>query len=239
MKEKYILIGILLLGSFILTQQKTVVFDKWPSTLTTDTFDGWDHPSCSNDCITKCDRDVFGLFSTGKVTKEFTDLPTHRNLKVLFRLYQNDDWESNEKFMMYLDGLKTLTTNKPTNFPFGDRCGADEVDAVRNTMATFNGHRSKSLSIEMFADLDENVSNESWAISNFELVLENVPTDVETPTPPTPDPPTPDPPTPTPDPPTDPPTPDPPTPDPPTPDPPTPDPPTPDPPTPTPPEPGD
>ena len=99
------------------------------------------------------------------VTRNFLNLPPHKEIRILFNLFQADSWES-EYFILMVDGSEVYRKQ------YVGECSG----CYRKTTVDFRiPHSNSGLEIVFKSNLNQVSSDESWGINIFKLLLNSCP----------------------------------------------------------------
>lgn len=105
--------------------------------------------------------------------RTITGLSAHYLARLRFQFMKIDSWE-NEDFIISIDGVALRTTSLNENSPSTmqpDLCGMFSKGETDMTFKETFSHSLSSLTVKFSTSLNEYAGNESWGISNLELLI--------------------------------------------------------------------
>ncbi|EAS00440.2 granule tip protein (macronuclear) [Tetrahymena thermophila SB210] len=178
MRKYQIIIATLLVVS-VVADVKLVTQEFTAKNFDSSAVSGWQVTgNKNNNLVSNCgDQSVFGGYDTfgarASASKDYNSGVDHFELTFNFDLYTIDSWD-NEVFNLYVDdqlvySLQALY-NQPSPKPINGTCGqVGMLDRLQSVTVKLNHYR-KQFNVRLTTTLDQDPSDESWAIKNFQIL---------------------------------------------------------------------
>lgn len=137
----------------------------------------WHTNASSSSSITTCGsymQLLGGYGVSGKRVyyyKNFTNLPTHTQVRLDFGLLFGDDWNNN-KFKIHADGYSTIYSRTHSSSSFTTSyCGKSTGDLYIQDSVTVSSHTNSYIAFYFSSDLDVDATTGWYAINNLRISM--------------------------------------------------------------------
>ena len=114
----------------------------------------------------------YNIFGTGAyATKNYNNLPPHFRVRIWFRFYKIDSWDS-ENLLVSVNNVQKFSSDafiSSDSMYTGSQCGQSWQEESTMLALEFNQDSVLSLDVKLHSGIDGGPTDESWGFSHFAI----------------------------------------------------------------------